>query len=255
MDVLHLGHIKTIELASWFKISYDTFRRNAAKYYFTLEDYCLYEKVHGGIIVKTIMVERYDKNLVKKLDFIYLDNLIQHNNLISMTGMESETGNSRYQCTKSRNKMFGDKPINKDPNAQGLIGCRESVWAIKLDGNNNYRHLTQEENELFNSLIIKNYGGEPEKVKARELLLDYCVKEQKSAAEYAELLNEQNLDFYSMVILPFKRLTGNMIVIATQHEIIFVEQDGLSKNERAYREMLLNEVARLVNEVRKKNNL
>nr|DAF40635.1 MAG TPA: hypothetical protein [Caudoviricetes sp.] len=68
---------------------------------------------------------------------------------------------------------------------------------------------------MFNSLIIKNYGGEPEKVKARELLLDYCVKEQKSAAEYAELLNEQNLDFYSMVILPFKRLTGNMIVIAT----------------------------------------
>lgn len=41
--------------------------------------------------------------------------------------------------------MFGDKPINKDPNAQGLIGCRESVWAIKLD---NYRHLTQEENEM-----------------------------------------------------------------------------------------------------------
>ena len=117
MDVLHLDHIKTIELASWFKISYDTFRRNAAKYYFILEDYCLYEKVHGGIIVETIMVERYDKNLVKKLDFIYLDNLIQHNNLISMTGMESETGNSRYQCTKSRNKMFGDKPINKDPNA------------------------------------------------------------------------------------------------------------------------------------------
>lgn len=183
--------------------------------------------------------------------------MVKHKNLVSMSGMaaeeEKENKITRYQFTKSRNKMFGAKPTNKDPNSQGLIGSQKSVWAIKLPGFDNYRHLTEEENELFNNLIIKGYGEEPEKVKARELLLDYCIKEQKSAAEYAQMLNEQSIDFYTVAILPFKSLTGKTITTATQHQIDFSERDDLTKNQKAYREMLIAEIARLNNEMRKNN--
>jgi hypothetical protein len=48
---------------------------------------------------------------------------------------------------KSRDRLFGEEATNiaLSSETQGLIGSREFVWAIKLEGNNNYRYMTEEE--------------------------------------------------------------------------------------------------------------
>jgi hypothetical protein len=53
----------------------------------------------------------------------------------------------------------------------GLLGIREMVWAVKLEGVNNYRYMTEKEEELFNLLIKNVYGNlDADKIKNQELI-------------------------------------------------------------------------------------
>lgn len=160
---LKLGKMTGHELAKWFNISYNTYSKNAETrhgYLNKLREYCDFDEIYGGVVIKTIYVAKYNKNLKLKAIKVYLENLKKHNNLVTMTGMEVETGISCYYLTQVRDDLFGPIPTtNTQSGAGGKIGFRELVWAIKLEGPNNYRELTSKEEELFDSLIDQNYIG------------------------------------------------------------------------------------------------
>ena len=141
-----------------------------------------------------------------------------------------------------------DKKINKKIDTiYGLLGYREIIWVIKLPGDNNYRRLLPEEDELFNSLITQTYSNiEVDKIKASAVLLDYCVKEGLSAECYKNLLEQKGLNFFSRVIDTFKSLTSNQLVAGTLHTITqeFCEETNYDN----YRLLLLEEIDKIKKE-------
>ena len=69
---LKIGKMTSKELAQWINVSYGTYTHNIDKYLSIIEDYCDFEKVYGGIVVKEIYIEEYDKSLSLKDEKIYL---------------------------------------------------------------------------------------------------------------------------------------------------------------------------------------
>ena len=122
MEKLKLGKMTSQELAEWMGIKYTTYRKCGKKYLSQLDNFCDYEKVYGGIIIKEIYQDTYDKNIEEKYDKMYLESLVKHNNLITVSGTAEEQKASRYQMTKSRNRLFGDKPANINLANTGLLG-------------------------------------------------------------------------------------------------------------------------------------
>lgn len=208
------------EIAQWLGIAYSTYKRNPTKYIKRLNDYCQYEQVRGGIIVKEIYISTYNKNLKAEQTEKFLLSLQTNNNIISLSGLEAETGVSYYHSRKIRDTLFGKEPTNINSAARGIIGTREVIWAIKL-GTNQYRKLTKEEDELFDILISQEYIGKltPDVVKAQQLILDYCAKEGMSAEEYKNILTERNYNFFNDVIVKFRDITGYQIANPNEYAI------------------------------------
>lgn len=120
--------------------------------------------------MKKKLQERYFGNGYEKYDKLYIESLVKHNNLITVSGTAEEHDVSRYYMTKSKNRLFGDKPANI-----GLLGQRTTIWAIKLEGTNNYRMLSAEEDELFDNLIKNVYGKlKGKQIKALKRLENDC---------------------------------------------------------------------------------
>lgn len=220
---LKLGKMTGRELAEWFHISYNTYKKSSEskqRYLFKLKDYCLYEQVRGGVIIKEIYISEYNKNLKAEQTKKFLFSLNKHNNIISLTGLEEEDDISYYHSRQIRDKLFGKEPTNINVGARGIIGTREVIWAVKL-GTNEYRKMTKEEDELFNVLINQEYIGKltPEAVRAQQLILNYCSKEGMSVKEYQELLTEQNFNFFNDVIVKFRDITGYQIANPNEYTI------------------------------------
>ena len=227
--VLRLDTMKTKELAEWFGIKYQTFRANSSKYYKLLEDYCEYDKVYGGVIIKEIYIDTYDKALNVKDDKIYYEEISKciekQNGLATIAGMSRLTAakgvyNSeiiaKRHLTKAGNRLFGE---TKALASTGTIGSREYIWAIKLDDLNHYRLMTAEEEKLFDSIIVSCYLAEPDKVKKAGLLEDRLRKKEIDVDEY--FLEQERLDLNNFrdCIFKFKEETGHMIVRCTKHQI------------------------------------
>lgn len=218
---LKTGKMKSKELAQWFGVSYNTYTHKIPKYLEMLTWYCEFEKIYGGVVINKVHLSTFKKNFKERAIKIFMQEYYRTKGLMSMTGISQTTELSIYEATKVRNELFGDKPLNVDPFNSGIIGNRERVWAIKL-GENQYRYFTKEENELFDTLISKEYIGKmtPETVQKRELILKCCAEEGLSAAEYQNILTEQKLNFFNDVITKFKKLTGYQIGSPTQHMVI-----------------------------------
>lgn len=211
------------ELADWFHISYNTLKKSATnrqKYLTKLQDYCDFEQVRGGVIIKEIYISTYNKSLKAEQTKKFLDSLQKHNNIISLSGLEEETQVSYYHSRQIRDRLFGKAPTNIEAGSRGVLGSREIIWAIKL-GSNQYRKLTKEEDELFDILIEQEYQGKmtPKAIKDRELILSYCVKEGKTAKEYQEILTERNYNFFNDVVVKFRTITGYQISNPNEYSI------------------------------------
>ena len=248
---LRLGKMSGREIAEWLGISYNsTYRCSTNKQLEKLNDYCEFEKVRGGVIIKEIYIKEYEKDLKMKVEKEYVKELARKNNLVTMTGMEKTTGNSRHLNTKARNHLYGDEPINKNPTAMGLLGNREMVWALKLPGDNNYRELTEKEEELLDNLITSVYSQIPaDQIKAKELLLKYCAEEGMSAQQYLELQNAQGYNFFERVIEQFAMLYGYSLVAVQKHHLV---QD-FTKEESDYQKVLIKEMEKVKKEILNEN--
>lgn len=236
---LKLGKMSGQEIAEWLDISYkNTYRNNPKKYIQRLDNFCEYEIIRGGVIIKEIYCKIYDKNLAKKATENYLKALTEHNNLITVAGTAAEYNMSRHTIEQARNQYFGKEPININPTSRGLIGCREQIWAIKLSGINNYRFMTKEEKQLFDLLITRIYKDVgPDKVKNKEIIRQWCVENNRSAKELVELEQDADVDFFQSVVLKFRDLTNSQIVNACHHTII---KDFEVDEDKEYKQLLFN---------------
>lgn len=218
------------ELANWFSLSYNTYKNNIAKYLIRLEDYCEYEKIYGGVIIKEIYVEEYDNQLTIRDQTIYLDEIkecVAHQDgLSTLSGMArkyAEQGlynsehTARRRLTKAGENLFG---ITKDLTSAGPAGMREYLWAIKLDDYNHYRLMTEAEEKRFDEIIANCYSIEPEKIKKAKLLEDQLRNKEITTDEYFRVQDTLGLDTFKDCIFKFKEETGEMIVRCTKHDIL-----------------------------------
>lgn len=227
---LKLGKMTSKELAQWFEIAPKTFTSSKKKYLEKLENFCDFEEVYGGVIIKEIYYALYVKDFSKDAE-IYLE-IVKNSNehLCSISGIAEvakyrdefrtcSASGIQKRMTKAGITGFG---ITRDDNSYGKYGSRKYVWAIKLyEDNNLYRHLTEEEEKIFDELITAVYMSEPERVK-QAALLEKTYKEDKDMTkeEYFEKKELLGLNIFSGVIRRFKDKTGLQIVHATEHDII-----------------------------------
>ena len=237
------GNVSGQQIADWLGISHKTYRNNPNKQLAKLDPYCDFKRVWGGIIITKVYVKVYDKNLMVKVDKALLKEVHKKHGIISMTGTEEATGYSRHLLSKSRDNLFGKKPLNVDTDACGLLGTRKYIWAIKLEGSNNYRALLPEEDSLFNSLIGVT---DPNMIKERSLLLNYCAENNLSAQDYLDLLTAHGLNFFNNVVKKFKEVTALQLVHATNCDINPNNFDlGLDMTMEEYKAYLLNYIKEL----------
>lgn len=238
---LHLGKMTTQELINWFNISYSYFRQNSKNFYNKLKTYCDYEKKHGYIIVKQIYISKYIKNLDTKIHKVYYDEIVEciqtQDGLSSISGMlrkyYEEPGINRKTLTESRNVLFGQgkdnfKSDNKDffAKTKGLIGEREYCWGIKIDEQNHYRLLTQDEYDIFKMLLGKH--GTPEEVLKLKTLDNMFRNDEITKEEYFDIKDKQS--YFVSALSSFKNMTGYQLVHCTKHEI--VKNPNLTKEEK-----------------------
>lgn len=250
---LKLGKMTSKEVAAWLGITYNTYRRNIDKFLERLDGYATFEKVYGGIEVKEIFIESYDKSLNKKTDLLFLKEVSEaQDHLTTLAGItrkyvDSDTFSNlkersiKYQFKKSRNKLFGETPSDIAPN-HGLTGWRNVVWAIKLDDFNNYRLLTPEEETTLNHIIEFVYGHlNINKIKRLALLDEYFENnDDMSKEEYISLKKTHGLNFFFEVILRFREITGYLIVAVNKYEII--NNFELTGTDQQYKDMLFAEL-------------
>lgn len=226
---LKLGKMTTKELATWFGVAYSTFRKNSAERFEKLEDYCEFERVYGGVIIKEIYIEEYDKNLnINDQKFVLeeIKSCIEtQGGLSTINGMSRKyTHNQTFSSLSTAKKRISKASLNlfgetKTLTSHGIAGSREYLWAIKLDDYNHYRYMTEEEEKRFDEIICACYMIEPARVKQEALLENQLKDKEINIDEYFELKDRLGLNTFKDCIFKFKEETGYMIVKCTKHEI------------------------------------
>lgn len=245
MKELKLGKMTSREIAQWMGITYETYRKKTKQRLEQIQNFCEFEQVYGGIIVKEIYIPVYDKGLNKKDDEKYLKEIKScQDGLSTLSGMarkfkqfdedfkDLSERQIRRRMAASASRLFG-----KTRGETGIVGIREYIWAIKLDDYNHYRLLAPEEDERFNEIISCLYGDKPKLVRKAALLEEeYKTNDDMSKEEYFNLKERLGLNLFKDCIFQFRNETGYMIVHCTKHDLLnnFI----ISDEDRAYLESL-----------------
>lgn len=226
---LQLGKMSTQNLAAWFGVSQGRFRNASSKFYEKLKDFCDYEKVYGGIIIKEIYYDTFDKKMQERNNDISIKEVARcqkyQNGLGTTCGMARRFSRDKFftsegtairRLTETLLPLFG---VTSESFSRGEIGRRDYVWGIKLDNYNHYRLLTEEENKRFNKIIASCYMDSPEKIRQEMLLRDALRDKEITSDEYFEQLDRLGLDTFKDCIFKFRDETGFMVVRCTRYEI------------------------------------
>ena len=143
---LKLGKMTTQELADWFGVKKKTYTDKREKFLDKLKYFAEFEPVYGGVVIKEIYVEEYDKGISKDDEFFVqeIEKCVkEQNGLASISGVANiysftaEGRDKSYSQNKRRmsaaaKRQFGNYGDKKG----GLSGMREREWAIKLSDKN-----------------------------------------------------------------------------------------------------------------------
>ena len=231
MKELVLGKISSQDLASWFGVTYNTYRHQTTKYQEQLKEYCDFVKCYGGVEVKEIYNPIYNepKKIIedKKLYLKEVEDCIKkQDGLATISGMSRKyvqigvyenENTARRRLSKAGEELFGS---TKELLSHGEAGIREYVWAIKVNDYNIYRAMTPEEEKRFDEIISTCYSENPEKVRQAGLLQDALRAKEISVDEFFEKQDRLGLDTFKDCIFKFKDETGDMIVRCTRHELM-----------------------------------
>lgn len=228
---LKLGKMNGRELATWFGVTYNTYKNSISRYLKKLEPYCEFTQCRGGVEITDIYISTYDKNINYADQELYQNEIQrcikEQDGLSTLSGMarkflheQTITGCKedalRRRLSKTANELFGKA---SESFSFGSIGSREYVWAIKVDNLNVYRLPTQEENEIFNNIISACYGKNAEKVKQSALLETQLKKKEIDVDEYFVRKERQGLNLFSECLKQFQLETGNIMVHCSRHEL------------------------------------
>ena len=255
---LKLGKMTTKELAQWFGVNQKTYTNSTSKYLEKLARFAEFEKIHGGVIIKDIYIAAYDKQINTQIDTIFLEEAITaQDHLMTIAGLarkySDELNLSESQTkkvfTRARDRLFGVFTDIGFVSSKGLIGTRESIWAIKVTNTNCYRLLTPEEDELLDLLTGQLYAEtDPKKIRAQALLEETFRNSDMSKEVYLLIKDSNGLNFFHDVIMRFKAATGNMIVHANRYEV----DDGYNFNspeeESEYKALLRKAIDKIKSE-------
>lgn len=220
---LKLGWMSTRDIADWMGIAYGTFRNNAEKKLEKLELFADFEKKRGGVVIKYVYMEEFDKNATEDDKAIREAVKSASSKLMTTSGVRRKLKRENKKFAKLSNswvdkkvervlmKDFGPKGDEKG----GTKGYRRTKWAIKVNDFNVYRRMTEEEEKLFKELVGDYFKEKPEIIIRKDELEADLKKGYIDKKEYVDEINKKD-NFFS-ILQEFKSITGETLVRATEY--------------------------------------
>lgn len=261
------GDVLTLkDLAIFFNKAYSTIRNNKDKWLQLLNSFCNYHiDKRKRIVIDEVIFSTYEKYQIdayRILSYLYdrlsdaekqeqldIDERDEINyRMNSFSGMASilkEIYSKDYGLLSDRSiitkvKRIADKYFGTTINpkkeytfkelieiTEGIYGVKNYVWAIKLEGKNEYRALSADEIKLFNK-CLKNYFFP----QSEEQMLDFSnyLLDLFGLPEVVDLNQVNGIDVYSALIEKykskfkniidiFKKETGYIIVRTTEYNL------------------------------------
>lgn len=170
---LHLGKMKTREIAEWFGISYGGFRNKKEEKLKELSFYCCYEVIYGGIIITDIYISTYLKP-TPAYDFIK-EHFIEHWHK-SMLDTCARVGSEMYY-------------VYKDKELKGLKKSTVKAYVAKARLEK-FGHVYQNDHGTEGSChpepVIDNHWDEAEKLTEEQYkIYKECLREAYYSEEDA----------------------------------------------------------------------
>lgn len=261
------GDVLTLkDLAIFFNKAYSTIRNNKDKWLQLLNSFCNYHiDKRKRIVIDEVIFSTYEKYQIdayRILSYLYdrlsdaekqeqldIDERDEINyRMNSFSGMASilkEIYSKDYGLLSDRSiitkvKRVADKYFGTTINpkkeytfkelieiTEGIYGIKNYVWAIKLEGKNEYRALSEDERKLFNK-CLKNYffpQSEEEMSDFSNYLLDLFglpevvdLNKVSGIDVYSALIEKYKSKFKNIIDI-FKKETGYIIVRTTEYNL------------------------------------
>lgn len=260
------GDVLTLkDLAVFFNKSYGTIRNNKDRWLQLFNSFCDYHLDGKKIVIDEVIFSTYEKYQIdayRILSYLYdrLSNAEKQEQLDidkrdeinyrmnSFSGMASilkEIYSKDYGLLSDRSiitkvKRVADKYFGTTINpkkeytfkelieiTEGIYGIKNYVWAIKLEGKNEYRALSEDEKKLFNK-CLKNYffpQSEEEMSDFSNYLLDLFglpeivdLNKVSGTDIYSALIEKYKSKFKNIIDI-FKKETGYIIVRTTEYNL------------------------------------
>lgn len=261
------GDVLTLkDLAVFFDKSYGTIRNNKNKWLQLFNSFCNYHiDKRKRIVIDEVIFSTYEKYQIdayRILSYLY-DRLsdaekqeqldieerdetnYRMNSFSGMASILKEIYSKDYGLLSDRSiitkvKRIADKYFGTTINpkkeytfkelieiTEGIYGVKNYVWAIKLDGKNEYRALSADEIKLFNK-CLKNYffpQSEEQMLDFSNYLLDLFglpevvdLNQVNGTDVYSALIEKYKSKFKNIIDI-FKKETGYIIVRTTEYNL------------------------------------
>ncbi len=253
------------DLAVFFNISYSTIKHTKEKRLQLFNSFCDYHLEGKKIVIDEVIFSTYEKYQIdayRILSYLY-DRLsdaekqeqlnieerdetnYRMNSFSGMASVLKEIYSKDYGLLSDRSiitkvKRIADKYFGTTINpkkeytfkelieiTEGIYGVKNYVWAIKLEGKNEYRALSADEIKLFNK-CLKNYffpQSEEQMLDFSNYLLDLFglpevvdLNQVNGTDVYSALIEKYKSKFKNIIDI-FKKETGYIIVRTTEYNL------------------------------------
>lgn len=261
------GDVLTLkDLAVFFDKAYSTIRNNKSKWLQLFNSFCNYHiDKRKRIVIDEVIFSTYEKYQIdayrilsylydrlsdaekqEQLDIEERDEVnYRMNSFSGMASILKEIYSKDYGLLSDRSiiakvKRVADKYFGTTINpkkeytfkelieiTEGIYGVKNYVWAIKLDGKNEYRALSADEIKLFNK-CLKNYffpQSEEQMLDFSNYLLDLFglpevvdLNQVNGTDVYSALIEKYKSKFKNIIDI-FKKETGYIIVRTTEYNL------------------------------------
>lgn len=265
MEIKRGDKLTLKDLAVFFNISYSTIKHTKEKRLQLFNSFCDYHLEGKKIVIDEVIFSTYEKYQIdayrilsylynrlsdaekqEQLDIDERDEInYRMNSFLGMASILKEIYSKDYGLLSDRSiitkvKRVADKYFGTTINpkkeytfkelieiTEGIYGIKNYVWAIKLEGKNEYRALSEDERKLFNK-CLKNYffpQSEEEMSDFSNYLLDLFglpevvdLNKVNGKDVYSALIEKYKSKFKNIIDI-FKKETGYIIVRTTEYNL------------------------------------
>jgi hypothetical protein len=199
-----------------------------------------FEPVYGGVKILEIYEPVFDKSISKDSKFFFEEVercSKEQNGLLSITGVarraiktdehykDSKLSTLRVRLSTVAKEQFGDYYCPLDAGSEdmscGPKGSRQRMWAIKVSDWNEYRDLTEEEEQIWLTLLeLWNCSKTGDQVQMETVAYDQLKNKEISAELYCTIIDKlYGENFFHDVVQRFRIETGKTIVLISRYKI------------------------------------